>query len=292
MAADLIRVMAMTGLLLSSAPGAAGPTKYAMTGLVLKVDADHRSVVVSHDSVEGVMDAMAMRFAVRDAASLDGVEPGMRVDFTLVIDDDDNASAEGIRARHDDPDNQDPLAAQRFALLERISGASPATLAVGDVVPDFTLIDQARQTVTLSQFRGKVVAVNFIYTSCALPQFCFRMANHFGALQRRLADRLGRDLVLLTVTFDPVRDQPETLAEYAAEWKADPTRWHFLTGDVADVKRVCSLFGQHAYPDEGLMIHSSRTAIIDRSGRLAASIEGAQFTSTELRDLVETVLGE
>ena len=64
-------------------------------------------------------------------------------------------------------------------------------LAVGQPVPDFTLTDQARRPVTLSQFRGKVVAINFIYTSCALPQFCFRIANHFGVLQRRFTDRDG-----------------------------------------------------------------------------------------------------
>ena len=82
-------------------------------------------------------------------------------------------------------------------------------------MPDFTLTDQARSRVTLSQFRGKVVAINFIYTSCALPQFCYRMANHFGVLQKRFQERIGRDLVLLTVTFDPARDTPERLAEYA-----------------------------------------------------------------------------
>jgi cytochrome oxidase Cu insertion factor (SCO1/SenC/PrrC family) len=40
---------------------------------------------------------------------------------------------------------------------------------IGTAVPDFTLIDQQRRPVTLSQFRGRVVAVNFISTSCALP---------------------------------------------------------------------------------------------------------------------------
>ena len=105
-------------------------------------------------------------------------------------------------------------------------------LAIGETVPDFRLTDQKRRPVALSDLRGKVVAINFIYTSCALPNFCLRIANNFGVLQKRFKAQLGRDLVLLTVTFDPVHDTPEVLAQYASRWNADPATWHFLTGPV------------------------------------------------------------
>ena len=74
---------------------------------------------------------------------------------------------------------------------------------------------------TLAALSGKVVAVNFVYTRCALPQFCLRMSNNFAALQKRFARELGRDLVLLTITFDPERDTPEALASYASRWQAN-----------------------------------------------------------------------
>lgn len=282
----------IVALLLIGSSGAASE-RYTMKGMVLKIDPSRRSFLVSHDSVPGVMEAMTMSFDVRRPESLDGVEPGMTVEFTLILAK-DGTFAEEIRVRRYQPSEQDPLAAQRLKLLERLNAmpAAAAAVRIGQPVPDFALIDQARQTVRLSQFRGKVVAVNFIYTSCALPQFCFRMANHFSAVNRRFKDRMGRDLVLLTVTFDPVRDQPEKLAAYARQWTADPSSWHFLTGDVADVQRVCNLFGLDFFPDEGLMNHSSHTALIDRRGDLVANIEGAQFTATELRDLVQTVLNQ
>jgi protein SCO1 len=136
------------------------------------------------------------------------------------------------------------------------------------------------------------VALNFIYTSCALPNFCFRMANNFGVLERRLKDRLGRDLVLLTVTFDPQRDTPEVLAHYAQTWKADPKTWHFLTGPIPEVRRVTSMFGMDFFPDEGLMNHSLHTVVIDRQGKVVANIEGNQFTAEQLLDLVRTVLDQ
>ncbi len=94
----------------------------------------------------------------------------------------------------------------------------------------------------------------------------------------------------MTVTFDPVHDTPEVLAQYASQWNADPATWHFLTGPPGDVQRVCHLFGVDFFPDEGLMNHSLHTAIIDRSGKLVANIEGNQFTADQLGDLTQAVL--
>ena len=44
------------------------------------------------------------------------------------------------------------------------------------------------------------------------------------------------------------------------------------------------------FQDEGLMNHSSHTAVLDRQGTLVANIEGNEFTSKQLGDLVDTVL--
>jgi protein SCO1 len=280
----------LAALALVAGPGVVAGERYAMRGLVLAVDPSHRSFVVSHESVPDLMPAMAMPFDVRESTELEGVVPGMMVEFTLVIEP-DAAYAEQIRIRRYEAVEQDPLTAQRLALLkEMIQPTSlEAIVAIGETVPDFTLVNQARQPVTLSSLRGKVVALNFVYTSCALPQFCFRMANHFGMIQRRLGALMGEDVTLLTVTFDPGRDRPERLAEYAKQWKADPRTWHFLTGDVPDVRRVCSLFGVQAFREEGLVNHSTRTAVIDRQGRLAANIEGNEYTTAQFADLLETV---
>ncbi|HEX5108388.1 MAG TPA: SCO family protein [Vicinamibacterales bacterium] len=265
------------------------PARHAMRGMVLEVASSRRSLVVSHESVPGAMAAMTMRFEVADPRELDGVEPGETIAFTGVVDR-RTLRAERIRVVPYRSAEQDPLTARRLTLLKQMTARPQSTaLSVGDVVPDFTLTDQRHTSFSLSQLRGKVVALNFIYTSCALPQFCYRATNHFGTLQRRLKDRLGREVVLLTVTFDPVRDTPERLAAYAAEWHADARYWRFLTGDAAAVQRVCDMFGVDFFPDEGLMSHSVHTAVIDRQGRLAANVEGNEFTAAQLGDLVEAV---
>jgi len=267
----------------------AAQARHAMRGMVLTVDAARKTMVVSHDSVPNVMPAMTMPFEVRSQRELEGLVPGAIVSFTLAVSK-ESAHAEGLRIVRYESVEQDPLTARRLRLLQKMTGAGGTPLAVGQTAPDFTLTDQARARVSLSQFRGKVVALNFIYTSCVLPQFCYRLANHFSAVRRRFPAQMGRDLVLLTVTFDPARDTPERLAEYARQWSADRSVWRFLTGGADEVRQVCRLFGVDAFPDEGLISHSTRTVVIDRRGALAASIEGNQHTAAQLGDLLAAVL--
>jgi len=285
-----MRRLLATALVLLAIPSSQAAQEYSVTGMVLKVDRARLTFTASIQAIPGFMAAMAMPFEVRQAKDLDGLVPGASVAFALVVNG-NTSYAERIRVVRYQSTEQDPLAASRLKLLTQVAGGAPRrTLAIGETVPDFKLIDQSRRPLALSELRGKVVGVNFIYTTCALPNFCLRIANNFGVLQKRFKARLGRDLVLLTVTFDPVHDTPDVLAEYARRWDADAESWHFLTGPVPDVQKVCRLFGVDFFPDEGLMNHSLHTAVLDRRGRVVANIEGNRFTADQLGDLTNAVL--
>ena len=280
----------LAALLLVTVPCAVAAAEYPVIGMVLKIDRSRNSFVASIQAIPGFMPAMAMPFEVRHSNDLEGLVPGAAVEFTLIVNG-NSSYAERIRIVRYQSVEQDPLAAGRLKLLTQIAGTNrERVLAIGDLVPDFRLIDQKNRSLALSDLRGKVVAINFIYTSCPLPNFCLRIANNFGVLHKRLEAQLGRDLVLLTVTFDPVHDTPAVLARYAGQWAADPATWHFLTGPSDDVQRVCQLFGVDSFTDDGLMNHSLRTAIIDRRGAMVANIEGNRFTSDQLVDLTRAVL--
>lgn len=287
----LVILAAQSPIAARQGSSAAAVQQYPVTGMVVTVDRSSNSFTASIQAIPGYMRAMTMPFEVRETKELNGLVPGAIVEFTLRVDQ--SASyAEGIRVVRYQNVEQDPFTASRLKLLtDLVAGARAVkSLAVGETVPDFTLTDQKRRQVKLSGLRGKVVAINFIYTRCALPNFCLRLANNFGVLQKRFTRQLGRDLVLLTVTFDPVHDAPEVLAKYAEQWKADSESWRFLTGPAPEIQRVCRLFGVHAFPDEGLMDHSLHTVVIDRQGTLVANIEGNQFTAAQLGDLTGSVL--
>jgi protein SCO1/2 len=264
--------------------------RYSARGLILKVEPHQKSIIVSNDAIPGYMEAMTMRYSVSDSKQLQGLKPGMLIDFMLVAGA-DSLHAENIQEHKYEGLEPDPLAARRLRLLNQVANPSTAKpISIGAFVPDFTLTDQNRGQVTLSKLSGKVVALNFVYTRCALPNFCFRSSNNFGILQKRFHDRIGRDLILLTITFDPAHDDSLALAKYASTWKADPKNWHFLTGSAQDVRRVCDMFGEDSFQDEGLMNHSLHTAIIDQKGKLVANLEGNEFSAQQLGDLVESVV--
>lgn len=259
----------LTIVLIASASSAA--KTWPVDGIVMAVDPLARTMMVSHRPIPNkggnYMGAMAMPFGVRDARELAGLYPGVRIQFELVVEK-DRSFARNIR-KSGEPDVTIPPPKEK--------------LNVGDPVPDFQLTDQLGQTIRLSQLRGKIVVVNFLYTRCPLPDVCPRLAASFALIQRRLESRMGNDLVLLSITVDTDYDTPNILAEYAKRWGAGSHGWHFLTGDVA---KAAALLGEVYWTDEGSIGHNSTTTIIDRTGKVAAAVEGTSWRADQLEKLI------
>ncbi len=265
--------------------------RYAASAIVLKVDRQHKTFVASCQEIPGYMEAMTMPIPVRDVRLLDGLRPGAVVDFKLIVTAKDAYAGE-LTIHHFESTEREPFQASGLELLQNFGKTDGARrqLQAGEAVPDFTLTDQAGQRVSLSQFSGKVVVAAFFYASCPLPNYCFRLSNNLGRLKRRFGDRLGREVVLLSITIDPEHDTPEVLAKYAATWKADARSWHFLTGPDAEVAALSHRFGVNSSPDDGRLTHSLHTIVIDRQGKLAANFEGNEFSAEQLGDFVAATM--
>jgi protein SCO1/2 len=108
---------------------------------------------------------------------------------------------------------------------------------------DVTLINQDGKKVRLYSdlLKGKVVVINAFFTTC--KDSCPVMAGNFAAIQDHFADRLGKDLNLLSFSVDPENDSPAILAAYAAKFHARPG-WQFLTGPKENVDFALYKFGQ------------------------------------------------
>jgi protein SCO1/2 len=264
--------------------------QHPASGLVLAVDQARHTITISCQEIPGYMDAIVMTLNLRGATP-EKLSPGMNVDFTIIAAG-DAAYADDIRIHPFESLELDPTQARRLHLIENLTAPATRANAIepGSMVPDFTLTDQSKQSVTLSQFAGKVVALTFIYTRCPLPDYCFRLSNNFGQLQKRFRTRMGSDLILLSVVIDPAHDQPAALSDYARTWKADSRAWHFLTGPLPQIEQMARGFDMNFYPEEALYVHSFHTIVIDRQGKLVANLEGNSFSAKQLGDLVETVL--
>ena len=156
--ASLVAVLVLVLVLVAftvSAPAA--PKEYPVTGMVVRVDATARSFSASIQAIPNFMPAMTMPFEVTQAGELQGLAPGVIVAFSLVVDG-NSSRAERIRIVQYQNSEQDPFSASRLKLLSDLAagrgGPAVPTLSVGDVVPDFSLTDQRRRAVSLSQFRA------------------------------------------------------------------------------------------------------------------------------------------
>jgi protein SCO1/2 len=234
-------------------------------------------MLVSHRDIPGFMPAMVMPFRAADPGELAGLRPGSRVRFDLAV------RRHSSIAAHIRPSALAPDVPVR---------APPEKLSVGSPVPDVVLMDETGRAARFSDFRGKVIVTDFIYTRCPLPEVCPRLSANFARLQRRFAAQLGSNLMLFSVTIDPQYDTPAVLSRYAKIWKANPAGWHFLTGDAAQVLTLSSAFGMVYWSEEGSLTHTSETAIIARDGRLAALVDGAAYAVSQLGDLIAVQLEE
>jgi protein SCO1 len=264
--------------------------RYPAFGIVLKIQPP-QTIVISCAEIPHFMDAMEMTFAVANPDDLAALHEGMMIDFTLVAGPGAPA-AENIRIHHFINPDAEPLAVKRMELLGKMLApdAGKDLVPIGQPVPDFALTDQHGQPVKLSEFSGKTVAITFLYTRCPFPNYCFRLSNNFGRVERRFAGRMDKDLVLLSVTFDPQTDSPPVLEKYASTWKENTRGWYFLTGPVPEIRRVCHMFGMSVWSDEGMLAHSMHTAVIGPDGKLVANLEGNEFTAEQLGDLIQTVI--
>ena len=271
--------------------GAWGAQQHTARGIVIQVGKAHRSLVVSCEAIPGYMDPMEMSFAVRDSGMLTAIKPGTTVRFTIV-ERDHVLYADNLQATTAANLESEPMEAAGLTTLQAVLNPSSAAqvVAQGQSVPDFELTDQAGKEIHLSSFLGKVVVLTFGYSRCPNPDYCFRLSNNLAHVERRFSSSAGRELVLLTIAIDPEHDQGAVLAQYAAVWKADPAVWHFLTGPLPQIKQVAGMFGMNFWREEGLLTHSLHTVIIDRRGKLAANLEGNQFTAQQLGDLVQSVM--
>jgi protein SCO1/2 len=140
-------------------------------------------------------------------------------------------------------------------------------------VPPFSFTERDGRRIALSDLRGKVSIINFIYTNC--PDTCPIQSAQMRQIQDEFKGE--KDLRSISITVDPARDTPEVLSEYARRFSADPARWLFLTGE----KETIYKFAQEGFrlgaleiphdkrPESGAThTHSPRFVLVDREAQI------------------------
>jgi protein SCO1/2 len=157
--------------------------------------------------------------------------------------------------------------------------------------PEFTLTTQDNVKLSLRDLRGKVVAVTFIYASCA--DTCPLLTAKLAGLQARLGADFGPKVFFASISVDPEHDTPEVLARYAQAHGAKPAGWAFLTGTPAEILAVEKKYGIFARKNPcGDVDHTFLTSLIDRDGILRVQYLGVRFDPNELLADLRSLLRE
>jgi cytochrome oxidase Cu insertion factor (SCO1/SenC/PrrC family) len=109
-------------------------------------------------------------------------------------------------------------------------------------IPNTTVYDQngKRLNFYTDLVKGKVVAINFIFTTCTT--ICPPLTATFRRVQQTLKEQTGSDVQLISISVDPVIDTPERLRDFAAKFKAGPG-WTFVTGDKFEFDTLLRALG-------------------------------------------------
>lgn len=250
-------------------------------GVIQELKPDGTAAVISHEEIPGYMPAMVMPFTVKGTNELQGLAAGDTVSFQLIIGAQDGWIEQVTKL---DVPRAAPAPSALPPTLRVVREVAP--LQEGDLLPEYNFTNELGQAVSLGQFKGQALALTFIFTRCPFPTFCPRMAQNFTETQNKLKARPNApaNWRLLALSFDPEFDTPAVLREYAARYGADPERWNFLTGSLADITAITEQFGVmfwRANPAEPIS-HNLRTVVMDAQGRVQKIIPNNDWTSDEL----------
>ena len=143
----------------------------------------------------------------------------------------------------------------------------------GAVAPDFALRDQDDAPVAMDEYRGRPVAVTFVYSTC--EDTCPALVDQVrGAL-----DDTGLDIPLLAVSVDPANDTPARARRFLAERRMTG-RARFLLGSERELAPVWKGYG--VQPQQGELDHSATVVLVDAEGRQRVGFPFDQLTPEAL----------
>jgi cytochrome oxidase Cu insertion factor (SCO1/SenC/PrrC family) len=140
--------------------------------------------------------------------------------------------------------------------------------------PHFKLTDEDGKPFDSDQLKGQVWIAAFIFTNC--PGACPMMTQKMAKLQEAVP---AANVKLVSFSVDPERDTPAVLKAYAGRFKADSSRWHFLTGDKQAMLDAARGLKLSVTPAEGSrpIDHDERFLLVDTQGR----VRGVYHSSNE-----------
>ena len=261
-------------------PASEQRTTYQVKGVIKEITPDRMQARIDHENIPGYMEAMTMMFDVKNSNELANLQPNDQVAFRMIVTEDDGWI--------DQVKKIGTVAASTNAPFRVVRDVEP--LKVGDLLPEYKFTNELGKVVSLSDFKGKAVAITFLFTRCPFPTFCPRMATNLKEAYKLLKEKSDapKNWHLLAITIDPEFDTPAVLKEYGKRYEYDADRWSFLTGAHIDITAIAEQFGLLYWrpdPKQPFNIsHNLRTVVIDANGRVQKVLPENKWEAPELTE--------
>jgi protein SCO1/2 len=131
---------------------------------------------------------------------------------------------------------------------------------------DLVLVNQLGDTVSLNEtLKGKVLAVNFMFTTC--QSVCPQITMAVYAMQKAYEKKNPDWVHFISISVDPERDTVGAIRAYADNFKVNHDRWFFLTGSKEAIYNFAKEeLGVVLQPNDGAegMVHSENVILLDK----------------------------
>ncbi|MEN1970363.1 SCO family protein [Lentibacillus sp. N15] len=145
--------------------------------------------------------------------------------------------------------------------------------------PAVTLEDSSEESYTFNELaNGKYVFITFMYTSCT--DVCPILEKNMGEVYDLIPEKyIGEDILFLSISFDPERDTPKTLANYENAFDSDGSTWRMVrVNDQEELDNMLKQLGVIVIPDgNGNFTHNSAFYLIGREGHLLEVMDFTQI---------------
>lgn len=186
-----------------------------------------------------------------------------------------------------------------WVLLLTVPGCD--RLSVKDTLEgeEYVLTNQFHDEISFpADVRGKVVLIGYVYTHC--PDICPVITYNMKDIQEEFAG--SDDFMLISISFDPKRDTPDVLSDYATNYRLDQQNWQLLTGTPQSVESVLkrlnigTLKSPTRFTESGTPVyfidHTDRVTLIDEKGQIRRNYSGSELNKEEVVNDIRMLLNE
>lgn len=223
-------------------------------------------MTVAHEDIPDFMPAMTMVFRV-GPGDVKVIKAKDQIRARMVSDEDGAFRLIKIWKIDDEAADRMRRVNEKLAKAVEEKG-SGFYFGEGDDFPNFALLDQYGELVSLSRYEGKPFMLNFIFTRCTDGEMCPLSTSKMASMQAMAKEQGLEDLEFISVTLDPKYDTPGVLRAYADAYGIDGDNFKFVTGERAAVKQLIKSMALTHLPTDSNLVHSLATVLVDRHRKI------------------------